>query len=128
MRARCCSPPTSVWKKLDDQAKTSENKVLEILNTWTDQAGDQASNLVSNLAVQIIESNLNDKVLAILALLNEPKKKIEIVEKINLSNQAKNRERYLDPLVKLGWIEMTIPEKPTHKDQKYKRTIKGEIL
>jgi len=60
--------------------------------------------------------------------LNEPKRKVEILEKINLSNQAKNRKRYLDPLVKLGWIKLTIPEKPTHKDQKYKRTIQGEIL
>ena len=111
-----------------DQDKPSDNKALEILNTWNDQASDQAGNLASNLAVQIIESNLNDKVLAIIALLNEPKKKVEILEKIDLSNQAKNRERYLDPLVKLGWIELTIPEKPTHKDQKYKRTIQGEIL
>lgn len=111
-----------------DQDKPSDNRALEILNTWNDQASDQAGNLASNLAVQIIESNLNDKVLAIIALLNEPKKKVEILEKIDLSNQAKNRERYLDPLVKLGWIELTIPEKPTHKDQKYKRTIQGEIL
>jgi len=83
---------------LSNQAKTSDRKGLDILNTWNDQAGD----LASNLAVQIIESNLNDKVLAILALLNEPKRKVEILEKINLSNQAKNRERYLGPLVKLG--------------------------
>lgn len=107
-----------------DQGKPNDNKGLEILNTWSDQAG----NLASNLAVKIIESNLNDKVLAIITLLNEPKKKVEILEKIDLSNQAKNRERYLDPLVNLGWIEMTIPDKPTHKDQKYKRTIQGEIL
>ena len=53
---------------------------------------------------------------------------MEILEHIGLSNHSRNREKYLDPLVKLGWIEMTIPEKPTHKDQKYKRSIQGEIL
>lgn len=53
---------------------------------------------------------------------------MEILENLGLSNQTKNREKYLDPLVKLGWIEMTIPDKPTHQDQKYKRTIRGEIL
>ena len=68
-----------------DQDKPSDNKALEILNTWNDQASDQAGNLASNLAVQIIESNLNDKVLAIIALLNEPKKKVEILEKISFS-------------------------------------------
>lgn len=58
----------------------------------------------------------------------EAKRRSEILENLGLSNHTRNRERYLDPLVKLGWIEMTIPEKPTHQDQKYKRTIQGELL
>ncbi|RTZ02336.1 ATP-binding protein [Flavobacterium sp. GSP6] len=81
-----------------------------------------------NLAIEIIESSLNDKVLAILNFLPEAKRRVEILEHIGLTNQSFNREKYLDPLVKLGWIELTIPDKPTHKDQKYKRTIQGEIL
>ena len=107
-----------------DQDKPNDNKALEILNTWNDQASDQAS----DQAVQIIESNLNDKVLPVLNILDEPKKRAEILENLGLTNHSRNRERYLDPLANLGWIEMTIPEKPTHKDQKYKRTIQGEIL
>ena len=111
-----------------DQDKPNDNKGLEILNTWSDLASDLAVNLATNLAVQIIESNLNDKVLAILNFLTEAKRRVEILEHIGLTNHTRNRERYLDPLAKLGWIEMTIPDKPTHKDQKYKRTIQGEIL
>ena len=61
-------------------------------------------------------------------VLEEPKKRVEILEHIGLRNHSDNREKNLDSLVKLGWIEMTIPQKPTHKDQKYKRTIQGEIL
>ena len=112
----------------NDQAKSSDNKGLEILNAWSDQANDQANDQAGNLAVQIIESDLNDKVLSILKVLEEPKKRVEILEHIGLRNHSDNREKYLDPLVNLGWIEMTIPDKPTHKDQKYKLTIQGEIL
>ena len=112
----------------NDQAKSIDNKGLEILNAWSDQANDQASDQAGNLAVQIIESDLNDKVLSILKVLEEPKKRVEILEHIGLRNHSDNREKYLDPLVNLGWIKMTIPDKPTHKDQKYKRTIQGEIL
>ena len=61
-------------------------------------------------------------------VLEEPKKRVEILEHIGLRNHSDNREKYLDPLVNLGWIELTIPEKPTHKNQKYKRTVQGEIL
>ncbi len=107
-----------------DQAKLNKNNILETPNNWNDQANDHAS----DQAVQIIESNLNDKVLSILTILKEPKKRVEILEHIGLRNHSDNRERYLYPLVNLGWIEMTIPEKPTHQDQKYKLSIQGEIL
>lgn len=81
-----------------------------------------------DLAIEIIKSNLNDKALAILKFLTEAKRRLEIFENIGLTNHSFNREKYLDPLVKLGWIELTIPEKPTHQDQKYKLTENGEIL
>lgn len=110
--------------QVNDQDKTSDSKESEVLKNTLSRLNDQAS----DQAIQIIESQLNDKVLAILNVLEEPKKRVEILEHIGLRNHSDNREKYLDPLVKLGWIEMTIPEKPTHKDQKYKRTIQGEIL
>ena len=110
--------------QVNDQDKTSDSMESEVLKNALSRLNDQAS----DQAVRIIESQLNDKVLAILNVLEEPKKRVEILEHIGLRNHSDNREKYLDPLVKLGWIEMTIPEKPTHKDQKYKRTIQGEIL
>jgi|TARA_R110000868_G_scaffold243900_1_gene499983 ATP-dependent DNA helicase RecG len=107
-----------------DQAKTSDSKEKEILENLLAKLSDQAS----NQAVQIIENDLNDKALTILNILDEPKKRVEILENLGLSNHSRNRERYLDPLINLGWIEMTIPDKPTHQDQKYKRTIQGALL
>lgn len=71
----------------NDQAESNKNKVLEILNNWNDQATDQASDQV----VQIIESNLNDKILSILSILNQPKKRAEILENLGLTNHSRNR-------------------------------------
>lgn len=107
-----------------DQAKASDSKRKEILKDALISLSDQAS----DQAVQIIENDLNDKVLVILKFLTEAKRRVEILENLGLSNHTRNRERYLDPLVKLGWIEMTIPEKPTHQNQKYKLTKEGELL
>lgn len=107
-----------------DQAKTNDSKYLDFFNTWSDQANDQAG----DQATQIIEREINDKTIAVLEGLNEPKKRKDILDYIGLKNHSDNRVKYLDPLVNLGWIEMTIPEKPTHQDQKYKRSIQGEIL
>ena len=110
--------------QVNDQDKTSDSKESEVLKNALARLNDQAS----DQAVQIIESKFNDKILAILNVLEEPKKRVEILEHIGLRNHSDSRERYLDPLVKLGWLELTILEKPTHKDQKYKRTIQGELL
>ena len=36
------------------------------------------------------------------------------------------REDFLLPLIRIGWVELTIPAKPTSKNQKYRTTIKGK--
>jgi ATP-dependent DNA helicase RecG len=135
-----------IIKSIENIPFNNLEELSHFLNTLSDQASDQAKSIdskgtgvrenvlaklsdqASDQAVQIIENDLNDKALTILNILDEPKKRVEILEHINLSNHSRNREKYLDPLVKLGWIEMTIPEIPTHQDQKYKRSIQGEIL
>ena len=33
---------------------------------------------------------------------------------------------YMDPLVKEGWMEETIPDKPTSRLQRYRLTPKGQ--
>ena len=34
----------------------------------------------------------------------------------------------LKPLLEVGWLEMTIPDKPTSSKQKYRLTTKGRDL
>ncbi len=38
------------------------------------------------------------------------------------------RVNYLQPLMEAGWLEMTIPDKPTSSKQKYRLTDKGRQL
>ena len=37
-------------------------------------------------------------------------------------------EAYLGPALKAGLIEMTLPDKPTSRHQRYRRTADGEAL
>lgn len=86
------------------------------------------SNQACNQAIEIMQNELHDKVMVVFNILSDPKKRAEILESLGLTNQTKNREKYLDPLLNLGWIELTIPGKPTHQVQKYKRSNQAEIL
>ena len=52
----------------------------------------------------------------------------KILSELNLSNSNKNFETYIQPLVALGWLNMSIPDKPTSPKQSYLTTLKGRLL
>lgn len=41
------------------------------------------------------------------------------MDKVGIKSRASLKKHYLDPLVKLGLIEMTIPKKPMSRNQRY---------
>jgi ATP-dependent DNA helicase RecG len=47
---------------------------------------------------------------------------------MNMSSQTKNRIKYLDPLLKIGWVEMEFPDKKTSPNQRYRTTSSGNRL
>ena len=44
---------------------------------------------------------------------------------VGRSNRTKFRDQVLNPMLESGLIEMTIPDKPTSRLQKYRLTEKG---
>jgi len=98
-----------------------------------DQAGNQASNQASNQAGnqagnQADLENIEKMSMLLQALQTVDLKKDALLMVINLSVQAKNVQRYIDPLETAGLIEKTIPEKPTSPKQQYRLTVKGKAL
>jgi len=50
------------------------------------------------------------------------------MEIFDRTNRTKFRDQVIKPLIDAGWIEMTIPDKPTSSKQKYRITEKGRQL
>ena len=50
-----------------------------------------------------------------------PRTAQEIMDFIGISNQSKNRKKYIANLVDAGILEMTIPNFPKDKKQKYRK-------
>ena len=84
----------------------------------------------TNLDTQLRHSDtkkvsLSNKQRDIVNFCSVPRTTAEIMERLGLSNQTKNRERYITSLVAAGYLQMTNPENPTASNQKYKKvTIK----
>ena len=53
-----------------------------------------------------------------------PRTAQEIMDRLGITNQSKNRQRHIQPLLDMGVLEMTNPENPTANNQRYRRTSK----
>ena len=78
---------------------------------------------VKELNASIIKSKAPDKLneifKKILLYCQEPKSAIQIMEELDYKNIKRFRRDYIKPLVEKGKLKMTIPNKPTSKNQKY---------
>jgi len=66
-----------------------------------------------------IKSKVDDLFLKVLTYCVRPKTREEIFEHVEIYNNSRNFRNYIKPIVDLGWLRLTIPDKPTNKNQKY---------
>ena len=101
---------------------TSEND----LDTRLRHSGTDLDTSENDLDTRLRHSDtkkvsLSNKQKDIVNFCSVPRTTAEIMERLGLSNQTKNRERYITSLVAAGYLQMTNPENPTASNQKYKK-------
>lgn len=75
-----------------------------------------------------IRKEINDMTKMVLNFCTKPKSRDELFEKIGLYKNTKNFQNHIKPLIDLGWLFYTIPNKLTSRDQKYYTTDLGKNL
>ena len=73
-----------------------------------------------------VEGDVKGEVEKLLKALTMPMNRTELQAKLQLKSQANFRDRYLQPALAGGLIEMTIPDKPRSSKQRYRLTGKGK--
>ena len=68
------------------------------------------------------------QVLIVLKYCIQPKRKAEILNKIELSNRYQNFQKYIIPIIEAGLLALIIPDKPKSSKQQYYTTEKGKEL
>ena len=68
------------------------------------------------------------KVEKLVSLLNGEPTRTEIMHLLGLKDRANVLARYIRPALEEGFIEMTIPDQPRNRQQKYRLTDKGRAL
>lgn len=66
--------------------------------------------------------------LKVLVFCEQPQSRLAILETLKLYNNSRNFDNYIKPLIEIGWLNLTIPDKPTSKNQQYFTTELGKRL
>ena len=133
----------TVWRGKSNQVEEKSNQVGNQVHGRSNQVEGKSnqvegkSNQVEHLDTGLRHSNTNldtqlrhsdtkkvslsNKQRDIVNFCSVPRTTAEIMERLGLSNQTKNRERYITSLVAAGYLQMTNPENPTASNQKYKK-------
>lgn len=133
----------TVWREESNQVEVESNQVEgesnQVGNEFHDKSNqvegksNQVGNEVHDKSNQVEDHNtrlrhsntkkvsLSNKQRDIVNFCSVPRTTAEIMERLGLSNQTKNRERYITSLVAAGYLQMTNPNNPTASNQKYKK-------
>ena len=130
----------TVWRGKSNQVEVESNQVSNEVREKSNQVEDESnqvsnevrgksnqvsndvhgkSNQVENLGSKRVI--LTNKQKDIVNFCSVPRTSAEILERLGVSNQTKNRERYITSLVAAGYLQMTNPDNPTASNQKYKK-------
>ncbi len=73
-----------------------------------------------------VTDHVTDQVARLLAQLrNGPKSANQLIAALGLSHRPTFRQNYIRPALSAGLVEMTLPESPTARNQKYRLTARG---
>lgn len=81
---------------------------------WTTQVAPQDT-------PQVAPHDIDNRLMELIEFCVMPRSKQEMMNYIGLTDSKNFRERYLVPLLEARKIEMTIPDKPNSRNQKYKK-------
>ncbi len=123
--------PIFAWIPIESIVKDNQKKYYEAITLSTSQG---KSNIFIEFMLDVINkaikniirdaqnhyNHISNQIMELMKVVeNYPQSALELMEKLNLKSRVGFRKNYLQPALKAGLIEMTNPDKPTSKNQKY---------
>jgi predicted HTH transcriptional regulator len=115
---------TIIWRTLKTTGQADDIDFEEVNEGASLQATPQAT-LQATLQA---DEGISETVKRVVLVLEGDLKRAEIQELLELRDRTNFVSNYLNPSLESGYIEMTIPEIPTHQEQRYRLTDKGIAL
>ena len=94
----------------------NSNEFIEFMLKMIDEV---LKELLETSTIQLTEKSVNINKLLNVMEYGVPMTANEIMEKLEIKSKETLRSTYLDPAIEKGVVELTIPDKPTSKNQMY---------
>lgn len=114
----------TLWRKI---AKT-DPVADQLTDQVKEQVGEQVSPQVTMQDTMQDAMQVTMQVKQLVSVLDGVVSRDLLQEKTNIQNRDYFRMAYINKALEFELIEMTIPDKPTSKNQKYRLTAKGKAL
>ena len=114
-------PDPAVTPQVTPQVDAGRNR----LNERSLQELAEALGLTTPQVTPQVATQVATQVEKMLGAAAEAKSREELQAAAGMIDREHFRKAYVEPLVKAGWLERTIPDKPTSRLQKYRLTTKG---
>lgn len=109
----------------DNASATGENRgrsnQAEKTSNQPGKTSNQPGKASNQPRASLVTRRLSRKEEDIRNFCSVPRTAQEIMDRLGISNQSKNRQKYITSLMEIGVLERTIPEKPNDPNQKYRR-------
>ncbi len=116
----CADKVGGIAEGIADKAYNADNLLIEITGALNE---DVAEGIARGIA-----GGIADNTFKVLDFARDASSRKDILIHLSLVNNANNFENHIQPLVSMGWLTMTIPDKPTSPNQKYLTTLKGRLI
>lgn len=111
-----------------DDNNIIDNQINTILQDYVKDAVEDISKDIDKDVMNRIEKWKFDELEQLLDYCMEPHSATEIVSEMQTADRKNLSRYYLMPLCSLGLIKMTVPDKPTSKNQRYFSTAVYRLL
>lgn len=105
----------------DKEIPHSANEFLITIPRKSNQTKEESNQESNQEYPNLVTRKLTKEEKDIRNFCSVPRTAQEIMDRVGVTNQSKNRQKYITSLIEIGVLERTIPENPKDRNQKYRR-------
>ena len=110
-------PDTSTSELSNNQAQPE----ISIIPNQAEEDSNQHQSKSNQATDSLVTRPLTKKEQDIRNFCSVPRTAQEIIDRLGITNQSKNRQKYITSLIEIGVLERTVPDNLTNPNQKYRR-------